>query len=312
MNDMNYTADQPQVPLHRKIAENLSSQVINGKLKPGEKLPSERQIAGQYHASRATVRTALQHLEQEGLISRRERRSAVVAIRKNMAPHLRIACTNTRLMRLMTKLTEMQLMPPRCQFQLLDPDQPGVVSQLTSQPATAADLVITDLEMLYCLREPNTKALAIPDALINEAQIPTAIERMCTHNGKFLAVPLGLSPMVMYFNRSIFAESGRGLPHFDWQWHDLEQIARDLTYNNRYGLQFKPSFSHLATIMASRGSEYYQADGRLAINSSSEFEPTLRFIYDLLHHAKACPILPKSGPIDLFAQRRAAMGAGQF
>ena len=65
-----------QAPLHRRIAESLSNQVSGGALKPGEKLASERQIARQFQASRATVRTALQNMEQAGLITRRERRSA--------------------------------------------------------------------------------------------------------------------------------------------------------------------------------------------------------------------------------------------
>ncbi len=103
-------------PLHRQIAENLSNQVSSGKLKPGERLPSERQIANQFQASRATVRTALQHLKQVGLITRRERRSAVVSIRRDITPYLRIACSNPRLIHLFSRLGELQLLPPRCQL----------------------------------------------------------------------------------------------------------------------------------------------------------------------------------------------------
>ena len=83
-----------QAPLHRRIAESLSHMVSSGKLRPGDKLPSERQIARQFRASRATVRTALSHLEQSGLINRRERRSAIVSIRRDVTPYLRIACSH--------------------------------------------------------------------------------------------------------------------------------------------------------------------------------------------------------------------------
>ena len=44
----------PRTPLHRRIAETLGDKVGTGLLKPGEKLPSERQIAQQFQASRAT------------------------------------------------------------------------------------------------------------------------------------------------------------------------------------------------------------------------------------------------------------------
>ena len=107
-------------PLHRRIAENLSNRIVGGELMPGKKLPSERQIAHQFTASRATVRTALQHLEQEGLITRRDRRSAVVATRRDVRPNLRMAFSSPCLVNLFRNLSEKQVLPTRSQLQLLD------------------------------------------------------------------------------------------------------------------------------------------------------------------------------------------------
>jgi len=40
---------------------------LAGRYAPGEKLPAERQFAVSFSASRATIRTALSHLETEQL-----------------------------------------------------------------------------------------------------------------------------------------------------------------------------------------------------------------------------------------------------
>lgn len=50
--------------MHRRIAEDLSTQVRNGKLKPGEKLPPNGRLPAGFRPRGATVRTALQHLSE--------------------------------------------------------------------------------------------------------------------------------------------------------------------------------------------------------------------------------------------------------
>ena len=183
--DPAHSSKNPDIPLHRRIAETLGNQVSTGKLKPGERLPSERQIARQFKASRATVRTALQHLEQGGMISRRERRSAVVAIRRNIAPHLRIACADNRLLNLVSRLGEMQLLPPRCQLQHFDLQQAGSLMKLVSQPATAADVLVCDLAFVNYFRQEGEHYYPLPKSLVAEGQLFPGASQMCSQNGQY-------------------------------------------------------------------------------------------------------------------------------
>lgn len=53
------------------LAEAIRSQIEEGALGPGAKLPSEREIAERYRLSRNTVREALRELETVGLVYRR-------------------------------------------------------------------------------------------------------------------------------------------------------------------------------------------------------------------------------------------------
>ena len=55
-------------PLHTQITETLRLQIQSAELKAGENFPSERELAERYGVSRMTVRQALRHLRQEGLI----------------------------------------------------------------------------------------------------------------------------------------------------------------------------------------------------------------------------------------------------
>ncbi|MGN0353046.1 MAG: GntR family transcriptional regulator [Roseburia sp.] len=50
------------------LMEDLRKQILEGEIKPGEKLPSENELSRAYAVSRQTVRKALQILENEGFI----------------------------------------------------------------------------------------------------------------------------------------------------------------------------------------------------------------------------------------------------
>lgn len=63
-----------------RITSDLRQQIQEGQLGPGALLPSEPELAREYDVSRQTARTALQALEQEGLITVRARRGRIVRI----------------------------------------------------------------------------------------------------------------------------------------------------------------------------------------------------------------------------------------
>lgn len=54
--------------VYAAIYSKLRSQIFGGKFRPGDLLPSENQLCGEFNASRETVRKGLKELEREGLI----------------------------------------------------------------------------------------------------------------------------------------------------------------------------------------------------------------------------------------------------
>src|SRR2546427_12354323 len=51
-----------------EILRQLKSAILAGRLKSGDKLPSENQLAQQFQSSRGSVREAMRALEQAGLL----------------------------------------------------------------------------------------------------------------------------------------------------------------------------------------------------------------------------------------------------
>jgi GntR family transcriptional regulator len=60
------------VPLYVKIREALRAEILQGKLHPGQKIPSENELAQQYRVSRMTVRQGILDLIKEGLLHRKQ------------------------------------------------------------------------------------------------------------------------------------------------------------------------------------------------------------------------------------------------
>lgn len=59
-------------PLHRKLSDALRSAAESGRLRTGQRLPSERDLAGRLAVSRSTVVTAYDTLRSEGVVESRQ------------------------------------------------------------------------------------------------------------------------------------------------------------------------------------------------------------------------------------------------
>ncbi len=59
---------EADLPIYRQIASSLEAEIASGKLKEGDKLPSERAMAETLGISRMTARQALRHLTTKGIL----------------------------------------------------------------------------------------------------------------------------------------------------------------------------------------------------------------------------------------------------
>ena len=70
-------------PLYRQIADGLRSKIDSGELEPGSQLPTEDELMSIYHASRNTVRGAINQLTIRGLVNTLHGRGTFVAEQVN-------------------------------------------------------------------------------------------------------------------------------------------------------------------------------------------------------------------------------------
>ena len=71
------------VPIHsskvfERVAEQIEKRILDGELRKGDRLPTERELAEQFQVSRTAVREAMKILAQKGLVDMRPGRGTIV------------------------------------------------------------------------------------------------------------------------------------------------------------------------------------------------------------------------------------------
>jgi GntR family transcriptional regulator, transcriptional repressor for pyruvate dehydrogenase complex len=72
-----YTPIQ-SVRVFEQVAEQVEKRILAGELRSGDRLPTERELAEQFHVSRTAVREAMKILAQKGLVDMRPGRGTIV------------------------------------------------------------------------------------------------------------------------------------------------------------------------------------------------------------------------------------------
>jgi len=64
--------------IYEQVAEQIEQLILNGELRSGDRLPTERAFAEKFHVSRTAIREAMKLLEQKGLVEMRPGRGTRV------------------------------------------------------------------------------------------------------------------------------------------------------------------------------------------------------------------------------------------
>ncbi|MBV9709545.1 MAG: FadR family transcriptional regulator [Ktedonobacteraceae bacterium] len=72
-----YAPIQP-VKVFERVAEQIEKRILDGELRVGDRLPTERELAEQFRVSRTAVREAMKILAQKGLVDMRPGRGTIV------------------------------------------------------------------------------------------------------------------------------------------------------------------------------------------------------------------------------------------
>jgi GntR family transcriptional regulator len=72
------------LPVYYQIKQSIKSWILNREFNPGEKIPSENELASKFSVSRLTVRQAISQLVQEGFLSSKRGEGTFVTNNENL------------------------------------------------------------------------------------------------------------------------------------------------------------------------------------------------------------------------------------
>lgn len=172
--------------LHEEIAESIQEIIIENRLRPGTRLPSERELAEQLGVSRVTVSQASQVLEQRGLIQRKVGGGTYVTDRARSA----FAESMQRLF-VVENCTFDDLVQLRV---MLEPEMAAIAA------ANATDEELATLQELVDRMEATSDAHDVEGHVAADLAFHTALAQ-ATHNELILGVSLGVQKLMEQFIR---------------------------------------------------------------------------------------------------------------
>ncbi|HXF68329.1 MAG TPA: extracellular solute-binding protein [Thermoflexus sp.] len=299
------------IPIHEQLKEILRTEILEGRLRPGDRLPTEAELCARYRVSRAPVRQALEDLAREGLIVRRRGRGTFVALRRDRdsAPVvLRVVLSHPRWrIPLDWAVRRWNAEHPDRPLELAVQEIPFLRLRSALIEAVgngeAPDLSILDSAWLAefvafrCLRaigeiDPLWEAQAI-------AWLMPGPRTACVLEGHLYAIPISMDVSVLWVRRDWLAAEGLRPPT---TWGELVEIGRHFQQpevRRRYGLGPYP----MAMVAGRTGGETttYQtlpflwanggeliAEGRVLLDQPATYE-TLTFLRSLIWEHRLMP-----------------------
>jgi multiple sugar transport system substrate-binding protein len=150
---------------------------------------------------------------------------------------------------------------------------------------------------------------AVKDRQWRAADYPDNALAMYKAGGKQYALPLLWSPIILYYNQSMFERAGRKVPDDTWTWETLLDAARALTKPSNdpnvmgeYGFGVRDFINWYLPWVVSNGGEVWNADGTKCTLATPEATEGLQFAADLIHRWK----------VSYTMQERDARGLGSY
>jgi GntR family transcriptional repressor for pyruvate dehydrogenase complex len=207
--------------VYEQIAEQIEQRIVNGTLRSGDRLPTERELAEQFQASRTAVREAMKTLAQKGLVDMRPGRGTVVidgttqALRHSVGLLLRVGQTSGA-----EELAEVR--------EILEPE----IAALAATRATEEHLAILET------------AVQEMDASLEDAESYIAADNafhrtlaQATHNALVLAFVDSIVGLLSEQRKHVFAVPGGGMRGQQYHKELLEAIRRQDAEAARVAMQ---------------------------------------------------------------------------
>ncbi|MBN1672578.1 MAG: extracellular solute-binding protein [Kiritimatiellae bacterium] len=285
----------------RRAAEafeaDLRAEIEAGGLAPGDLILSISEICSRYQLKSGAVQKAVRRLEQAGYVEARQGSGMFVSDKFRKAP-LRVYVGASSPMR--------GFLEPQV---LAYPGGARLVEQ-----SGEADIVCGTGIGVHA-RAARGEVMAVEsrvrtDPPLAEADwLPGAWERYQSGE-RTLAVPLYVSPVVLFYNRALFASAGVRPPTSRWKWADLldavERLRRVCDTDEAGVLPFMDQFTYYVPFLAQNGTGVFSEAGECLLAGERAVE-TIDYLRRL-HKASGGRVrTDRTGCMDDFLAGRSAM-----
>ncbi|HIC96210.1 TPA: extracellular solute-binding protein [Candidatus Bipolaricaulota bacterium] len=321
------------VPLYRQLKEILEERIRRGEFRPGERLPTERELCQQFGVSRITVRQALGELANEGLLYRHQGSGTFVNHRLPLkVKPIKVVVTEDRWvppLRKASRLYNEGRQGEEIRLEVRTLGRPQLHDKIVSAvgEGKAPDLALID--WVWMTEFADLQYIEPLDELDREWTeefkadlFPLFVENN-SYRGHLYGVQIEASVAVIWYRRDILAEEGLPPPR---TWEGLVEVARALSneeVRGRHGLgPFPIAFPGgpnagetttyiLSALIWSAGGEL-SSGGRITLDEGAR--RALEFLHDLVHKYRlASPAVSSYGFNEvprLFARGEAALAFG--
>ena len=143
-----------------------------------------------------------------------------------------------------------------------------------------------------------------------ESYFPNVVD-ITRRGDEVYGIPMGFTPMVLYYNKDLFDAAGVAYPDGTWTYDEFLQAAKRLTTEDVYGFEFTNWMAMWILFLWNNGGDVLNSDGTRAQGAfdSAECVEAVQFLHDLVNVHKAAPTKSQTAAlgVNLFAQGRAAM-----
>lgn len=145
--------------------------------------------------------------------------------------------------------------------------------------------------------------------IVDETVVPETLKENLKYDGKYYGVPMNFATLLLYYNKTIFAEAGLDPEAPPATWDELEQYAQQIVDNtDKYGFDMavKETTPMWCIMLWGNGGEIVQ-DGKAVFNSPENVETITRWAENI-RDKKFGPEVLTGGEIDkLFESQKLAM-----
>lgn len=145
---------------------------------------------------------------------------------------------------------------------------------------------------------------------VNVGDYDPSMIKQLSSGGHVYALPYDAEPMVVYYNKALFAAAGAKTPALDWTTADFLAAAKKTTRNGVYGFAIGQGIGAVGNFLAANNENYVSNDGKADL-SSPALEKRFQWLVDFARVEKVAKPLEASGgtfpDIDAFTVSQAAM-----